>query len=181
MIEYVERERPEERKLEVRVKYGDLEAFFSGSPDEVLRGIMGFMSRIAPTIGPISRLTLSIDVSSLAEAVEGLIAITPEGLAVMPIVIPRLTDREAILLHLVKAYLGYQLGRLECDSMTVSELAEVTGSKKSAIAARLSELVGGGWVSRVGRGDYRITTVGIKMFLDTALPRIRERILSEHL
>jgi DNA-binding IclR family transcriptional regulator len=68
---------------------------------------------------------------------------------------------------------GYQLGRLEEDSLSLADILTETGGKPSTIAARLSELVTQNWVERVGRGQYRITTFGVKSFQETVIPRIR--------
>jgi predicted transcriptional regulator of viral defense system len=49
----------------------------------------------------------------------------------------------------------------------------VTGGRTGTVAARLSELSNLGWVERVGRGEYRITTLGVQSFLDEVLPKIK--------
>jgi DNA-binding IclR family transcriptional regulator len=57
--------------------------------------------------------------------------------------------------------------------MPISDIIAVTSGKPSSSAARLSELVQMDWVERVGRGEYRITTFGIKSFTDTILPKLK--------
>ena len=81
-------------------------------------------------------------------------------------------ERDAILLHLVKAYIAYKTGRMEKDSLATAEITSLTGGKSSTVGARLSELVSLGWVERVGRGEYRMTTLGIRNFIDEILPKI---------
>lgn len=162
----------ENGNLEAVVKYKDLEAKFTGKPVDVCRSIIGFLSRVIPGFELISELTISIDLNELLEKVKGLIAFTPEG-PVITIDKERLGgEKNAILLHLLKCYIGYRTGVLDKESSSTSDIASFTGSKSGTVAARLSELTGAGWVERVGRGEYKITTLGVKSFIDDVLPRI---------
>lgn len=161
-----------EDRVEVVVTYQGLEVKFSGDIDEVVRFFLEFLNKMLPNYALISRLTLTIDVEKLLREVEGIIAITPEGLTVT-FSQELLGEREAILLHLVKTYIGYQLGKLDKDFMTISDIISTTRGKPSSSAGRLSELVQMNWVERVGRGEYRVTTYGIKSFSEEVLPKIR--------
>ena len=163
----------EEVKIEALVKYQGMEVRFSGTVNEVIRAFLEFMSKILPNYDLISKLTITIDLEKLLKDLEGIIAITPEGLIVT---IPRekIGEREAILLNLLKTSIGYQLGKLDRDSVSVADILTLTGGKPSSTAARLSELVDLGWVDRIGRGEYRVTTYGIKSFTETVMPKIRD-------
>ncbi len=158
--------------MELSVKYGDMEVKFTGSEDEVLRALLGFLSKVVPSFELVQGLTLTVDLENLLKQVMGIIAFAKEGVV---ITIPRekLGEREAILLNLVKAYVGYMLGKSERDSLSIAEILTFTGSKPGTAAARLSEMVDLGNVERVGRGEYRITTLGLKFFLEEALPKIK--------
>ncbi|MEM1606978.1 MAG: hypothetical protein QXW55_01085 [Candidatus Bathyarchaeia archaeon] len=163
----------ENENLELTIKYRDVEVKFSGKPDDVMRALFNFMSKVLPTYDLASQLTLTVDLESLLASVKNLIAFTPEGPVV---VIPREKlggDRNIIMLNLIKAYIGYKTSRLEKDSLSTSEIMALTGGKSGTVAARLSELTDMGLVERVGRGEYRVTTLGIKYFLDEILPKIR--------
>ncbi|MEM2375810.1 MAG: winged helix DNA-binding protein [Candidatus Bathyarchaeia archaeon] len=162
-----------ENILELTVKYKDVETKFSGKPDDVIRAFFGFMSRVLPTYDFASKLILTVDLEELLNSVRGLIAFTPEGPA---IIISREKlggDRNAVILNLIKAYIGYKTGRLEKDTLSMAEITASTSIKSGTVAARLSELTNMGFVERVGRGEYRITTLGIKFFLDEVLPKIK--------
>ncbi|MEM2341912.1 MAG: hypothetical protein QXX94_03170 [Candidatus Bathyarchaeia archaeon] len=162
-----------EANLELIVKYKDIEAKFTGSPEDVIRAFFGFMSKVLPAYDFASNLILTVDLEDLLKRIKGLIAFTPEG----PVItIPRERlggDRNVIILNLIKAYVGYKTGRLEKDSLSMSEIMALTGGKSGTIAARLSELTDIGLVERVGRGEYRITTLGVKFFLEEVLPKIK--------
>ncbi len=168
----------EEDPLEIFAKYRDLEIRFKGKPDEVIRSLLRLIQQILPTYDLASKLVLTVDLEDLLENVKGIIAFTPEG----PVVtIPKEKisgERDAILLHLIKTYIGYKTGKLEKDTLATSEITSLTGGKSSSVGARLSELVSSGWIERVGRGEYRITTLGVKNFIDDVLPKIKseERI-----
>ncbi len=161
-----------EKKLEVTVKVNKLEAKFSGSVDEVISGFLNFLTKIYPNYNLISKLTLTVSFEDLLKELEKVLLITPEGLV---ITVPReqTGEREHILLHLLKAKVGFRLGRLGKDSLSIAEIITTTGGKPGSVAARLSEMVDIGWVERVGRGEYKITTYGIEGFRKKDLPRIR--------
>ena len=161
-----------EENVEVTVRYQGLEVKFSGELNEVVRFFLDFLNRMLPNYDLVSSLTLTVDQEKLLEDIKGIIAIAPEGLIVT---FPQelVGERETILLHLVKTYIGYQLGKLDQDFMPISDIIAVTSGKPSSSAARLSELVQMDWVERVGRGEYRITTFGIKSFIDTILPKLK--------
>jgi len=162
----------EENLLEVSARYKDMELKFKGRPDAVIKSFLRFIQQILPTYDLASRLVLTVDLESLLKSVEGIIAFAPEG-PVVTIPKERLSgERDAILLHLVKAYIAYKTGRMEKDSLATAEITSLTGGKSSTVGARLSELVSLGWVERVGRGEYRMTTLGIRNFIDEILPKI---------
>jgi len=162
----------DKKKLEVSVKYGDLAAVFSGSPQEVYKGIVGFFSRVLPTYEIAAGLVVSVEDTELIEKLKGIIGVAPEGVTLMA---PRenLTDRDAILLHLTAAYLASRIGRAEKASVSTVALVGLTKGKPGGVAARLSELSDIGWVSRVGKGEYQITTLGLRSLLDVIVPRLR--------
>jgi len=163
----------EEGLLELFARYKDLELRFKGKPDDVIRSLLKFIQQILPAYDLASKLVLTVDLEALLKNIEGIIAFTPEG-PVVTIPKERLGgERDAILLHLVKAYVGYRAGRLEKDSLATSEIVSLTGGKPSTVGARLSELVGSGQAERVGRGEYRITTLGVRNFIDEVLPKIK--------
>lgn len=159
--------------VEVTVRYADMEVRFAGSAASVTRGFLDFMNKILPSYALLARLTLSVDLEKLLTDLEGVLAITPEGV-IVTVPTDRLGERDALLLFLVKAKVAYQLGKGEKDHLTIAQLMTLTKGKPSSTAARLSELVNLGWVDRVGRGLYRITTYGTVQFVDTLLPKIHD-------
>jgi hypothetical protein len=161
--------------LEVVVKYKGIETKFAGQPDQVIRTVLNYVRQVLPGFDIVSGLTLTVDLEDLLKKVKGLIAFTPEGI-VATVQREKLGgERDAVLLHLVKSYVGHVTGKAVKDSLTMAELLALTGGKPGTVGARLSELTSLGWVERVGRGEYRITTLGTKAFLDEVAPRLKPK------
>jgi hypothetical protein len=163
----------EESQLEVVVKYKDMETKFTGKPDSVMRGLLSYMSQVLPGYEIVSGLTLTVDFEDLLKNIKGLIAFTPEGIVVTVPKDKRGGERDIMLVHLVKSYIGFRTGQMEKDSLTMSDIKSLTGGKSGTVGARLSELTSSGWVERVGRGEYRITTLGLKSVLDEIVPKLK--------
>lgn len=164
-----------EGKVEVLVRYQGMEVKFSGTANEVTKLFLDFMGKILPGYELVSRLTITVDLGSLLKDLEGIIAIAPEGV-IITLSREKMGDREMILLNLVKMSVAYQLNKSDKDSVSIADLLKGTGGKPSSTAARLSELVDLGWVDRVGRGEYRITTYGLKSFVETDLPKLKPSV-----
>lgn len=165
----------DESSLEVVIKYKDVETKFIGKPDNVINALLKYVSQVLPGYELISGLTLTVDMEDLLKNIKGFIAFTPEGIVVT---IPRDKlggERDIILVHLVKSYVGYKTGRMEKDSLTMGEILTLSGGKSGTVGARLSELTSLGWVERVGRGEYRITTLGVKAFMDEIVPKLKSK------
>lgn len=159
-------------RLRVHVEYGELKMDFEGTPQQVTTSFLAFLAQIYPAYEVVSKLTLTVDLEDLLRKLEGVLAFTPEGGVIL---VPRekLKLREHIGLHLIKAYVGRSLGKLEKDSLSVDELLNAIGGRIGAMAGRLSEMVDEGLVIRVGRGEYKITTFGIKNFSEEILPNLK--------
>lgn len=162
----------EEEKVEMLLRYRGMEIKLTGNFNEVTKAFLEFMSKMLPAYEIANRLIMSVDLDKLVRDLEGIVALTPEGIILTT---PRegLGERETILLYLLKTSLGHQLGKIEEDALSLADILTQTGGKPSTTAARLSELVNQGWVERVGRGKYRITTFGVKSVQETVLPKLK--------
>ena len=160
----------------MHIEFGEARADFEGSPEEVIRATMKFLQTVYPAFTIVRNLSLTIDTEQLAKSSAGIIGFGSEGAV---ITIPKdrrskLSIRELIALNLVKAYLARVLGKSDRDSQSVDELLSAIGGRIGAMAGRLSEMVDEDLVSRVGRGEYKITTYGLKQYLEQMLPKIIE-------
>lgn len=159
--------------LEVTIRYGNLEKKISGHPQEVARDTLAFLMTVVPQLELAAKLSMSTDLTELTKACEGVIAITPEGLVVTaPIDI--LADRELLLLQLAKARIAGMAGKSKVDTMQSSELIAATKRTSGTVAGRLSELCAESLAERKGKGEYRATTLGLHIFQQTILPKLKQ-------
>ena len=161
--------------LEVTIKYGTLEKKITGQPDQVTREIFAFLMKTVPELELASRLALSVDIKELAQACEGVIAVTPEGV-VVTVPIDKLADRELMLLHLAMARISQMLGKSEKDLVQSAELIAATKRTSGTVAGRLSELCGENLAERKGKGEYRITTLGLHVFREQVLTKLKSKV-----
>lgn len=160
--------------LEITIRYGSIEKKVTGPPNLVAQEVFSFLSKAIPELELASHLALSVDVIQLAQACEGVLAVTPEGV-VVTVPLEPLADRELMLLHLAKARIAQALGKSEKDSIQSAELIAATKRTSGTVAGRLSELCGESLAERKGKGEYRITTLGLHIFREQVLPKIRPK------
>ncbi len=160
------------RDVEVTVRFGDMRKSVTGNPDEVVRELLLFFSKIFPQLELISKISLSVDSNEFLKACEGIVALTPEGMTVTADA-SHLKDKELIMLHLAKVRAGYLLGKLEGDTLRLNDLVAATRSKAGTIAGRLSEMCSEGIVERLAKGEYRATTSGLDHFIKTIIPKLK--------
>jgi len=160
--------------LEVTLRYGTFEKRITGRPEEVAKDVLVFLNSVIPQLELASRLALSVDISTLAAACEGILAVTPEGVVVTAPV-DMLADRELLLLYLAKASIAHMLGKSEKDLVQSTELIAATKKSAGTVAGRLSELCGESLAERKGKGEYRATTLGLHVFQEQVLSKLRAR------
>lgn len=160
--------------LEVTIRYGTLEKKIVGPPDEVAKEVYTFLLKTIPELDLASQLVLSVDVKDLAQACQGVLAVTPEGI-VITVPVENLADRELVLLHLAKARIAQMLGKSNKDLVQSAELIAATKKTSGTVAGRLSELCGETLAERKGKGEYRATTLGLHVFREQILPKLKPK------
>ena len=115
--------------------------------------------KVYPALEMARKLTFAPDLTRLSEALVGIVELTPEGVLLNR---RELSAEQAILICLLGGYVGYRLGRWESDSMSASVLSKVSGKALKTISNQIALMVDEGLVERVGRSEYRITSLGIK-------------------
>jgi len=158
--------------LEVIIKYGTLEKKITGQPNQVAQEVLSFLNKAIPQLELASHLSLSVDVNELAKACEGILAVTPEGV-VVTVPIDQLADRELLLLHLAKARIAQMLGKSDKDLVQSADLIVATKKSAGTVAGRLSELCGESLAERKGKGEYRVTTLGLHLFREQVLAKLK--------
>jgi hypothetical protein len=172
-------ERPQQlsgvgQPLEVTIRYGTLEQKITGPPELVAQEVFAFLAKAIPQMQLASRLTLSVDINELAKACEGVLAVTPEGV-VVTVPVENLADRELILLHLARARIAQMLGKSDKDFVQSADLIVATRRTAGTVAGRLSELCTENLAERKGKGEYRATTLGLHVFREQVLPKLKPK------
>src|SRR6266702_2343909 len=159
--------------IEVVLKHSGVENRIIGSPETVLRELLTYFSKIYPSIELISKLVLSVDAAEFLQSCTGVLAVSPEG----PVVLKdlrELKDKELLMIHLAGSRLQHQMGKKESDTLSLDEITKTTGRSTGTVAGSLSELCNEQLVERVGKGSYRLTTMGTRVVIKNHMPRVAQ-------
>jgi hypothetical protein len=126
-----------------------------------------------PDLEILSNIVLTVDLQRLMEDCRDIVAITPEGIAVL---VPKeqLTDNEALLLHLLAGYIAQKSGLTETGVLSKEALRNGLSKSSKIISTRLGELTRKGQVVKMNN-DYKISTIGIKTLQNELLPRLKAK------
>ena len=156
------------------IKYQDTEQTFTGDANQVWTSINKFFSEMIPALDTVKKAILTVDLETLIEDSKNIIAIAPEGPAIL-VSKQKLTDNETLTLHLIAAYIANKLGQPK-DYLTKEELQSGLGKSSKITSTRLGELIRDGNATKTQEGNYKITTIGIKRFQEEALPEIIQKL-----
>jgi hypothetical protein len=159
--------------IEVVLKHSGVENRIIGSPETVLRELLSYFSKIYPSIELISKLVLSVDSLEFLQSCTGVLAVSPEGLVVLKD-LRDLKDKELMMIHLAGSRLQHHMGKRESDTLSLDEITKTTGRSTGTVAGRLSELCNEQLVERVGKGSYRLTTMGTRVVIKNLMPRVTQ-------
>ncbi len=134
--------------IEVVLKHSGVENRIIGSPETVLRELLSYFSKVYPSIELVSKLVLSVDSVEFLQSCTGVLAVSPEGLVVLKD-LRDLKDKELMM-------------------------TKTTGRSTGTVAGRLSELCNEQLVERVGKGSYRLTTMGTRVVIKNLMPRVAQ-------
>lgn len=156
----------EEDLMKVSIQYKDVKADFEGKPGDVYKSIISFMEKVIPSYSLASRISYSIDIQELIEKLKDYVAYNQaEGIFLLK-PLNNLSVSEAIMLLCIKRYLEHGLGLTDSPSINASELAKNIAKSEKTISGKLSLLLRKGYIRRLDRGDYVITMLGIKEFME---------------
>ena len=164
-----------ENDVNVTVTIGDVKVEFSGSAETVTASVMNFLFKQVPSIDLARKILLNYAAQELIETYSHVIKITPEGPRVILDTDVKLSDKDIVALQLVAARIAKDLGRLQDNSMQVSDIHTATALNPKSISSRISEMVKAGHVTRDEKepSKYRITTAGIHWLNSTIAKKIR--------
>ncbi len=147
------------QKLKIHFEFGEIKVDLEGDPDTVTRELFTQLSKIYPALEMAKRLTFTPDLSKLSEALVGIIEFVPGGIILEN---RELSAEQAILICLLGGYVGHKLGRGENDSISASTLSKDSGKALKTITNQITLMADEGLVEKIGKGEYRITSLGIK-------------------
>ena len=99
-----------QNQVEVAIRYRDVEKTIRGNPEEVFKGVFQFLSQTIPALEIVSKITLTVDFADFLKEAAGVFAVTSEGVVVLT-PLEALTDRELVLLCLVRAKISCETGK----------------------------------------------------------------------
>ena len=150
-----------------------MENTFVGDANDVWFSFNKFFSENVPGLEILNKIMLNIDTHQLIEDCKDIVAIAPEGIAVL-VSKELLTDNEALMLHLLAQYLGHKIGVSETACLSKEALLGGLGKSAKIISTRLGELCRKGYVVKMN-GDYKISTIGVKTMQNELLPRLKTK------
>src|SRR5918992_18609 len=164
-----------ENDVNVTVTIGDVKVEFSGSAETVTASVMNFLHKQVPSMDLARKILLNYSTQELIETYSHVIKITPEGPRVILDSDVKLSDKDIVALQLIAARIAKDLGKIQDNSMQVSDIHAATALNPKSISSRISELVKVGHVVRDEKepSKYRITTAGIHWLNSTIAKKIR--------
>jgi hypothetical protein len=156
--------------VEVILKHSGIENRIIGTPETVLREVLTYFSKVYPAVDLASKILLTPDNTQFLQSCAGVLAVSPEGLVVLRNV-SDLKDKELMILYLAGSRLMFLTGKKDVDSLSLDELTRVTGRATGTVAGRLSELTNDQLVERVGKGSYKLTTMGARVAVRNVLSK----------
>jgi hypothetical protein len=166
-------EKPE--KIQVQIKYKEIEQQFSADPKDAWLLINQFFKDFIPSFEIAQKLWLSIDLQQLAKDLNGIAAFSSDGASLL-VSKNKLTDNEALSVWLTAYYLGHKLGMVNSDSLSKDELQMKLGKSGKITSTRLGELAKNGVVLKTADEKFRITTYGVVQTQKEVIPRIKSKI-----
>jgi hypothetical protein len=162
-------------KVEVHLKYEQLEEKIVADPQEAWLQVNLFFKDALPTFELAKKLALNVDVQKIASELEGLVAFSAEGVNLL---VPKvkLTDNEALLVWLLTQFVGCELGLVRDAALSKEALQLKLGKSSKIVSTRLGELVKNDWVLRMVDDKFRISSFGVLQAQKEILPKIRSKI-----
>ena len=148
----------------VKIKYKDIEAEFSGKPDEIYEAITRWIINFIPSLDIAGKLVYDIDFKKLADMLSNYVSITRNGDVILKESTSNLSLHNKILLVLSTLRLLEFLGKREKPSIPLDDLSKIITSTPKTTSSRLSELRNLGYVERERENRsvvYKITIKGL--------------------
>jgi hypothetical protein len=146
-------------KLKLHFEVGDIKGDLEGETDDVVRALLVQLAKVFPSLELAKKLSFSPDLVELSNNLVRVVEFAPDGLL---LIAKELPADEAIVVTLLGMYVGYRLGKVQSESLPALGLSKATGKALKTVSNQIAWMVDEGLVERVGRGEYRIASLGIK-------------------
>jgi hypothetical protein len=146
--------------LKVTVELGELRHVVEGSPETVIEELIRFISRVIPQYDVAARIIFAPDYAQLLDDLSLRIKVSAKGDILLEEA--NLAAERAVLFVLAGAHVAKRFGKRESDDVIVDEVARAVGKASKTIRNTLANLQKSGYVERIARGSYRITTTGLR-------------------
>ncbi|HUK85821.1 MAG TPA: hypothetical protein VLU95_08150 [Candidatus Acidoferrum sp.] len=162
-------------KVQVYLKYKELEQQFAAEPQEAWLLINQFFKNLVPSFEIAQKIWLNIDLQQLAKDLDSIVIFSSDGASLL---IPKnkLTDNEALSLWLTAYYLGDKIGMVNVDALSKDELQIKLGKSGKIISTRLGELSKNGLVQKTVDEKFRITVMGVLQTQKEVIPKIKSKM-----
>jgi len=146
-------------RLRLHYEIGDTKGDLEGEADEVVRVLLIQLAKVFPQLELARKLSFNPDLVELSNSLVGVVEFAPDGLLLNAKELPA---DEAIVVTLLGMFVGYKLGKVQSDSLPAMGLSKATGKALKTVSNQIAWMVDEGLIERVGRGEYRIASLGIK-------------------
>jgi hypothetical protein len=163
------------QKVQVQLKYKEVEQQFSAEPQEAWILINQFFKDLIPSFEIAQKLWLNIDVQQLAKDMNSIAVFSSDGVNLL-VAKNKLTDNEALSLWLTTHYLGHKLGMVASDVLSKDELQLKLGKSSKITGTRLGELTKNGFVQKTSDEKFRMTTIGVVQTQKEIIPKIKSKM-----
>jgi hypothetical protein len=162
-------------KIQVQIKYKDVEQQFFAEPQEAWLLLNQFFKEMIPSFEIAQKLWLNVDLTQLAKDLNGIVAFSGDGTSLL---VPKnkLTDNEALLVWLAAYHLGHKLGLVNGDCLSKDELQTKLGKSGKITSTRLGELVKNDFAAKTAEEKFRITAFGVMQVQKEVIPRIKTKM-----
>lgn len=146
-------------KIRVNVEYGELQANFEGTVEDVTHAFLNFLKTVHPAFPVAAKLMYEPDLVEITSLLEGVVEYSSDGLILLR---TNFTADEAILTVLLGVYVGSKIGALTDNTISVNAIANISRKASKTILNQIKSMIDDGYVTRVGKGEYQIKNLGIK-------------------
>jgi hypothetical protein len=163
------------QKVEVQIKYGQLEQKICAEPQEAWLMLNQFFRDALPSFELAKKLWLNVDLQKIAKDIDGIVAFSPEGANLLA---PKekLTDNDSLLVWLLAQFVGHELGLVKEEALSKEELQDKLGKSGKITSTRLGELVKNDLVTKTTDDRFKISSFGILQTQKEVLPKIKAKI-----